>query len=77
MVQNKEQHNAKTKKLAIKYYLKKEISQKKVSEIFNVNPRTFRRWLEAYNDNEKLDDQKDKINLTKLNVNMWIMLSNY
>ena len=46
MVQNKEQHNAKTKKLATKYYLKKEISQKKVSEIFNVNPRTFRRWLE-------------------------------
>ena len=29
MVQNKEQHNAKTKKLAINYYLKKEISQKK------------------------------------------------
>lgn len=29
MVQNKEQHNAKTKKLAIKYYLKKEIFQKK------------------------------------------------
>ena len=58
MVQNKEQHNAKTKKLAIKYYLKKEISQEKVSEIFNVNPRTFRRWLEAYNNNEKLDRPK-------------------
>ena len=57
MVQNKEQHNAKTKKLAIKYYLKR-ISQEKVSEIFNVNPRTFRRWLEAYNNNETLDRPK-------------------
>ena len=48
MVQTKEQHTAKTKNLAIKYYLKNEISQEKVSEIFNINPRTFRRWLEAY-----------------------------
>ena len=30
MVQSKEQHTAKTKNLAIKYYLKKEISQEKV-----------------------------------------------
>ena len=58
MVQNKEQHNAKTKKLAIKYYLKNKISQEKVSEIFNVNPRTFRRWLKTYNNNEKLDRPK-------------------
>ena len=48
VVKNKEQHTAKTKKLAIKYYLKKEISQEKLSEIFNINPRTFRRWLEVY-----------------------------
>lgn len=44
MVQSKEQHTAKTKNLAIKYYLKKEISQVKVSEIFKINHRTFRRW---------------------------------
>ena len=58
MVQNKEQHTAKTKKLAIKYYLEKKISQEKISEIFNVNPRTFRRWLEAYNNNKQLDRQE-------------------
>lgn len=58
MGQSKEQHTAKTKNLAIKYYLKNEISQEKVSEIFNINPRTFRRWLEAYKNNEKLDTPK-------------------
>lgn len=58
MVQNKDQHTAKTKKLAIKYYLEKEISPKKISEIFNVNPRTFRRWLEAYNNSKELDRPK-------------------
>ena len=41
MVKNKEQHTAKTKKLAIKKKKKKEISQEKLSEIFNINPRTF------------------------------------
>lgn len=40
--------------MAIKYYLKNKTSQQKVSEIFNINPRTFRRWIKKYN-NEKLN----------------------
>ena len=48
----------KPKKISDKILSKKKNSQKKVSEIFNVNPRIFRRWLEAYNENEKLDRPK-------------------
>lgn len=40
--------------MAINYYLKNNVSQKEVSKIFNINERTFRRWLEKYN-NEELD----------------------
>jgi hydroxymethylpyrimidine pyrophosphatase-like HAD family hydrolase len=60
MVQKREQHTAKTKKISDKILSKKEISQEKVSEIFNVNPRTFRRWLEAYNNNKQLYRPKRK-----------------
>ena len=51
---SKEQTNSKTKYLAIKYYLKNDVSQKEVSKIFNINERTFRRWLEKF-DNKELD----------------------
>ena len=37
---------------SIIYYLKNDISQKEVSKIFNINERTFRRWLEKYNNDE-------------------------
>tara|TARA_Y100000389_G_C17423866_1_gene498375 strand:+ start:395 stop:1663 length:1269 start_codon:yes stop_codon:yes gene_type:complete len=49
---SKEQTNSKTKSLAIKYYLDNDVSQKEVSKIFNINERTFRRWLEKYNNDE-------------------------
>ena len=49
---SKEQTNSKTKSLAIKYYLDNDVSQKQVSKIFNINERTFRRWLEKYNNDE-------------------------
>ena len=52
LVMSKEQTNSKTKSLAIKYYLDKDVSQKQVSKIFNINERTFRRWLEKYNNDE-------------------------
>ena len=48
----KEQTNSKTKHLAINYYFKNDVSHKEVSEIFNINERTFRRWLEKYNNGE-------------------------
>ena len=51
---SKEQTNLKTKYLAIKYYLKNDVSHKEVSKIFNINERTFRRWLEKF-DNKELD----------------------
>lgn len=34
--------------------MKNDISQKEVSKIFNINERTFRGWLEKYN-NDELD----------------------
>ena len=47
-----EQTNSKTKYLVINYYLKNDVSQKEVSKIFNINERTFRRWLEKYHNDE-------------------------
>ena len=33
---------------AIKYYQSNLISQREISEIFDINERTFRKWLESY-----------------------------
>ena len=40
------QKNVDMKKLAIKYYKSNKVSQKKVADLFEINERTFRNWLQ-------------------------------
>ena len=45
---------------AIIYYLKNNISERKISEIIGISERTFRRWLANYNNSICLE-RKNKI----------------
>ena len=50
------QHSSNREKiLAIRKYKKGGISQKEISDIFGISPRTFRRWLRQYNETNTLD----------------------
>ena len=39
------------KLLALNYYLNNKITQKEISKIFNINTRTFQRWIKMYKNN--------------------------
>ena len=42
------------RKLAIEYYIQRNVSQKEISNIFKISVRTFRYWLKQYNENNTL-----------------------
>lgn len=44
--------SSETRKLAIEYYLKNKVSQLKVSRIFQVGEKTFKRWLKQYREDK-------------------------
>ena len=58
-ISSKKQKSKDTKEIAIKYYLKNNVSQEKVSEIFGISRQTLIRWSKQYESNNL--DRKQRI----------------
>jgi len=59
-IETKKHISSQSKTQAIIYYLKNDISERKISEIIGINERTFRRWLVNYKNGIGLE-RKNKI----------------